>query len=419
MLEIGNDQVRLHLTWSRDMSSKKRPGDGLGEGDAWLAAVATAAAKDSGAPVELLGEYLPMLAAATVSGRRPHARDLDAVGLIGRRAAEEGIPPGRVVDLYLSAAWRAWRQLPVVARSRDSEVVRGAAEAVLRVVDDAVAALVEGFQEARRQMIRREEALRQELVDDLLRGGADVAGLVERAEPFGIDLGRPHQVLIAAPASEDRTALEAAGLALERSMLDQFGDRNVLIASKEGRIVVLAPADDSGPRARSQARDVAGFVHSRLSDLRGGARWRVAAGRAYPGAYGIARSYEEARESLALSERLQSAAPIVRSRELLVYRVLARDHAAIVDLADTVLAPLRQARGGPEPLLETLEAYLAAGEVATEAARRLHLSVRAVTYRLGRIRELTGYDPAAPLDRLTLYNAVLGARLIGWPTESA
>jgi sugar diacid utilization regulator len=246
-----------------------------------------------------------------------------------------------------------------------------------------------------------------------------VAGLVERAEPFGIDLGRPHQVLIAAPASEDRTALEAAGLALERSMLDQFGDRNVLIASKEGRIVVLAPADDSGPRARSQARDVAGFVHSRLSDLRGGARWRVAAGRAYPGAYGIARSYEEARESLALSERLQSAAPIVRSRELLVYRVLARDHAAIVDLADTVLAPLRQARGGPEPLLETLEAYLAAGEVATEAARRLHLSVRAVTYRLGRIRELTGYDPAAPLDRLTLYNAVLGARLIGWPTESA
>ena len=66
---------------------------------------------------------------------------------------------------------------------------------------------------------------------------------------------------------------------------------------------------------------------------------------------------------------------------------------------------------------EADEAYLAAGEVATEAARRLHLSVRAVTYRLGRIRELTGYDLSVPLDRLTLYNAVLGARLIGWPTD--
>lgn len=200
-------------------------------------------------------------------------------------------------------------------------------------------------------------------------------------------------------------------------MLDNIGDRNVLIATKEGHIVVVAPADDRGSSARSQAGDVAGFVHGRLRSLRGGGPWRVAAGRAYPGAYGIARSYEEAREALALSDRLGSAAPIVRSRELLVYRVLARDHAAIADLADTVLTPLGRARGGAEPLLETLEAYLAAGEVATEAARRLHLSVRAVTYRLGRIRELTGYDPAVPLDRLTLYNAVLGARLIGWPAD--
>jgi sugar diacid utilization regulator len=389
------------------------------QADSWLAKVAVAAAKDSGAPVELLGEYLTMLAAATVSGKRPQARELDAVGLIGRRAAEDGIPSGRVVDLYLSAAWRAWRQLPIVARSDDSEVVRDAAEAVLRVVDDAVAALVEGFQTARRQMIRREEALRRELVDDLLRGDADVAGLVERAEPFGIDLGRSHQILLAAPASDDRPALEAATLSLERSMLDNFGDRNVLIAMKDGQIVVLAPADETGPGSRPETRDVAQFVHGRLTMLRTGAPWRVAAGRDYPGAYGIARSYEEARESLALSGRLDSAAPVIRARELLVYRVLARDHAAIADLVNTVLIPLTHARGGAEPLLATLEAYLAAGEVATEAARRLHLSVRAVTYRLGRIRDLTGYDLAVPLDRLTLYNAVLGARLIGWPAEPA
>jgi sugar diacid utilization regulator len=385
--------------------------------DGWLDKVAVAAAKDSGAPVELLGEYLTMLAAATVSGRRPQTHELDAVGLIGRRAAEDGIPSGRVVDLYLSAAWRAWRQLPIVSRSRDSEVVRDAAEAVLRVVDDAVAALVEGFQTARRQMIRREEAMRRELVDDLLRGDADVAGLVERAEPFGIDLGRSHQILLAAPAGGVRPALEAAALTLERSMLDGFGDRNVLIAMKEGQIVVLAPADETGPGGRPETRDVAAFVHGRLAALRTDSSWRVSAGRAYSGAYGIARSYEEARESLTLSERLGSAASVVRARELLVYRVLARDHAAIADLVNTVLTPLTQARGGVEPLLETLEAYLAAGEVATDAARLLHLSVRAVTYRLGRIRELTGYDPAVPLDRLTLYNAVLGARLIGWPSD--
>jgi DNA-binding PucR family transcriptional regulator len=44
--------------------------------------------------------------------------------------------------------------------------------------------------------------------------------------------------------------------------------------------------------------------------------------------------------------------------------------------------------------------------------------VRAVTYRLDRVRELTGFDPADPADRFSLHAAVLGARLIGWP-ESA
>jgi DNA-binding PucR family transcriptional regulator len=53
--------------------------------------------------------------------------------------------------------------------------------------------------------------------------------------------------------------------------------------------------------------------------------------------------------------------------------------------------------------------------VAAEAARRLRLSVRAVTYRLERIHKLTGTDPADPVHRYTLQTAVIGARLLGWP----
>jgi len=38
-----------------------------------------------------------------------------------------------------------------------------------------------------------------------------------------------------------------------------------------------------------------------------------------------------------------------------------------------------------------------------------------VTYRLQRIRTLTGYDPSDPADRFTLQAAVLGARALDWP----
>ena len=63
---------------------------------------------------------------------------------------------------------------------------------------------------------------------------------------------------------------------------------------------------------------------------------------------------------------------VVHARDLLVHRVLGRDQAAIVDLVRDVLTPLDQVRGGARVLLETLQAYFDAGEVATEAARRLH-----------------------------------------------
>jgi sugar diacid utilization regulator len=399
------------------MTAARRSGKTEDTSDAaWLVAVSEAAAKDAGVSADLLGGYLPMLADATVAGRRPHQRELDAVNVLGRQAAEQGIPTSSVVDLYLSAAWRLWRELPRISRSNDSEVVRAAAEAVLRVLDDAVAALVEGYQAAQRQMIRREVSLRRELVDDLIRGDADVAGLLERAEPFGLDLGQSHVITLAAP-SERLPDTEMAVSSLERMILDHFGDRDVLVASKDGMLVVLSPTAPllTSVRKRAPRGDLAELVHSQLEQLPAGSPWRVASGRPYPGAYGVARSYEEAREAIALADRLTLEAPIVRTRDFLVYRVLVRDHVAIRDLVHDALSPLLEARGGAQPLLDTLEAYFAAGEVATEAARKLNLSVRAVTYRLDRVKEITGHDPADPIDRFTLYTAVLGARLLGWP----
>jgi DNA-binding PucR family transcriptional regulator len=41
--------------------------------------------------------------------------------------------------------------------------------------------------------------------------------------------------------------------------------------------------------------------------------------------------------------------------------------------------------------------------------------VRAVTYRLDRVRRLTGHDPTQSTQRFTLHAAVLGAKLLGWP----
>ncbi|MGI8459491.1 MAG: PucR family transcriptional regulator [Propionibacteriaceae bacterium] len=386
--------------------------DGL---QAWLAVVARTAAADANAPIELLGEYLDILADAALTGRRPQKQELSSVRRLGQRAAEEGVDANRAVDLYLSAAWRLWQGIPSLLTSpREREKIRAAAEAVLRVITDAVEVLVEGHQDARRQMIRQEESARREFVDDLLRGDADVSRLVERAEPFGLDLGRSHQVLLAAPATSP-TSLERAAVVMERLIVDHFGDRDVLVATKDDLLVMLVPGELRNVVSGVQVADPAGFAHTQLRRYVTHDQWRVAGGRAFPGAYGVARSYEEAREALLLARRLRLGESVVPVRDLLVYRVLGRDQAALVDLVHALLPPLTKARGGAEPLLQTLETFFAAGGVTTETARRLHLSVRTVTYRLARVRTLTGHDPADPGQRLALHMAVLGARLLDWP----
>ena len=389
--------------------------------EAWLVRVAEGASADAGGvSSEFLAGYLSMLADAATHGRFPGRSELDAVRLQGRRAAQGEVPVGRGVDLYLSAARRVWAELPAVIRERDNKAVRAAAEAVLQVVDDAVASFAEGHAEAGRELVRKEETLRRELVDDLLRGDAHLSELVGRAEPFGLDLTRAHQVALAQPGQR-LPSIGAATSALERVILDRFGDRDVLVATKDGLVVIIALADATGAPATSLGLATTGSlgktVHGELSRLRRGSPWRVAVGRAHPGAYGIARSYEEAREGLTMANRMHLDRPIVETRDLLTYRVLARDQPALTDLVYSVLHPLRQARGGPGPLVETLAAYFECGCVATTAAARLHLSVRAVTYRLDRVKALTGFDPLDPAHRFTLQAAVLGAKLLDWPEK--
>ena len=115
-------------------------------------------------------------------------------------------------------------------------------------------------------------------------------------------------------------------------------------------------------------------------------------------------SYREAAGALDLADRLDLKHDVVKAADLLVFPVLLRDRSAIDDLVTSVLSPLLDARGGPEPLLDTLEAVFAAQGNQTAAARRLGISTRAVTYRLQRIRHLTGFSPDDPTQRFTLRN---------------
>ena len=309
---------------------------------AWLVDIAEGASRDAGGlPLDLFGQYLPVLTNAAISGSRPSPDELEAVSELGRRAAGLGISAGRVVKLYLSAARRLADDLPMVLRLRDRDAVCAATTAVLHVVDQTIAALAEGYAIAHRDLVRHDEGLRRELIDDLLRGDSDLGAVVDRAEPFGLDLARIHQVVLAAPSNRLPDTAGAIS-ALEAVVFDRLGDRDVLVGSKQGLLVVLAPIEppSAGPVSDMHViNDLGQIIYAELSHLPRGCPWRVAVGRAHPGLYGIARSYGEARESLTMAARLHLNRPILNFHDLLIYRVLLRDQPAIVDLVQAVLEP--------------------------------------------------------------------------------
>jgi sugar diacid utilization regulator len=386
-----------------------------------LLAIAAAAADGSGGlDAGLLADFLPALLAATGSTAGLRRRELAAFRDAGRRAAAGGVALRALVRLYLSAAWRLWPKLPAVRNAEaDPAAVVRSGEAMLRAIDDAVGALSEGYQLARRELVSAQTASRREFVDDLLLGGAQAyAGLVERAGLFGLTLAGPHAVVVVRADTPFAESAPAAAL-LERSILGSKADADALVTTKDGDLVVIFAAPDRPAidqvldgLTRSLPSTGSGVQLHRKADV---GAWRMGVGRAQQGPGGVRLSFEEAREALLLGAELAGSELILEAADLLIHRVLIRDQSAMQDLVDTVLTPLSAARGGAEPLLRTLEAYFEAGGNASLAARSLHLSVRALTYRLAKIAELTGRDPTNATHRFELQTAVAGARLLGWP----
>lgn len=336
----------------------------------------------TGVPADLLGGYLVVLTGSAASGRLPDRSDVDALRECGALAAVRGIPLRMLVDACLLAA----------------DLTAGATFGAVR---RSLAAYAEGYENAQLTAIRREDEARREFVDDLLQGRADA----QRAEHFGLRLAEAYVVAVAR-GSSPLAAEDPLIRRIEQELVARFGSHNILVAVREGLLVCAVPA--------SLAAATGEFTHHVRSSL---PVWRVGVGRSHHGPGGIVTSFREAAAAIDLGERLGLRAQVLKAADLLVFPVLLRDRTAIVDLVGTVLGPLTEARGGPEPLLETLEAIFASQGNHTAAARRLGISTRAITYRLERIRRLTGFSPTDATQRFTLETAVLGARLLDWPDQ--
>jgi hypothetical protein len=178
--------------------------------------------------------------------------------------------------------------------------------------------------------------------------------------------------------------------------------------------------------ARRLGVEVIGGVHGdRLVVVLGGANDALAATEKMLAAYGegpvvvsasvphLDEATQAARAALAgfrAAPAWPAAPRPVLASDLLPERALAGDVDARRALRQDVYGALERAGG---ELLDTLDAFFAAGGVLESAARALFVHPNTVRYRLRRIGDITGFAPLNPRDIFTLRVAVALGRLTG------
>ena len=302
------------------------------------------------------------------------------------------------------------QQLPMLAA--DERERRLLVEGILRFgreIAFAAATVYAGAAESRGAWDARLEAL---VVDGVVRGEpADV--LVSRSSALGWDAQRPVTVMIGAappdPRGEHLAALRATATRLGRAvLLGVQGARLVAVVSGalDTRIgTTTATGLTASNRCPDTDTDAQDPPEVTLAASFGPGPVIIG-----PVAADLAGAHDSARDALAglrAAPGWPSAPRPVPAAGLLPERALAGDPNAHAQLVADVVEPLTEAGG---ELIRTLAHYLEGGGALESCARALFVHPNTVRYRLRRVSEVTGYNPADPRGALALRLALIIGR---------
>lgn len=294
----------------------------------------------------------------------------------------------QTVEMVRTATDVFEQQLPSVATTPAE--LTALTEAVLRYgreIAFAAATFYASAAESRGAWDARLEAL---VVDGVVRGDPEES-LLSRASALGWDPTAPATVLVGIPPVETGpSAVVGVRAAAARN------GRDALVGVQGARLVAVLSG--AVPTGRALTQVTACFAPG-----------PVVVGPHAATLGGAHRSAVEALAGLRAVPAWPGAPRPVAAADLLPERVLDGDPYAERALVETVVRPLEESGG---VLGATLDAYLEAGGAVESSARALFVHANTVRYRLRRITEVTGLDPATPRGAHVLRTARAVGRLV-------
>jgi len=305
------------------------------------------------------------------------------------RRAQQGVPLDVVLSTYHVAAHVGWEVMASVAEPEDVPALLATVPALLRYLSVAVPS-VAGSYLAEQQALHAERREAGRALVAALLTGREAEPLAER---IGLELSSHHVVLAvrveALPLAEGATAPDArlAVHGLVRRLRAELPKHALSALDHDGGTVLLPTSAETLDAELEEAAALIRNLH-------------VAAGTGLVGGIAAAESREDvptaARQAADIAELAQR---------------LGRPSGAYV--LDDVLLEYQLCRPGPgrkrlarvldrlaehPDLLHTLRVFINSDHNRHRTADELHLHRNTLNYRLRRISELTGYNPADPTD---------------------
>ena len=280
------------------------------------------------------------------------------------------------------------------------------------------AARVLGIELAKQRAVTEAQLrLQGDFLDDLLSGSyPSEEAMLARARWMGHDLGRPHVLL--AVSLDDLADRESGSQRLQATDLVRTEVLRLapgaLLRERQDRLAVALPR--TSPPTSEEALELAERLRRRIAGLLASGHVTVGVGRHHPGIAGLAFSYREAEQALAIGRALLGGDRSVHFEHLGVQRLLfqLRDNPELASFYDDLLGKLQahDERQGAE-LVNTLEAFFECHGNHVRTAQRLHLHRNTLLYRLDRAKLVLGVDLDDAETRLALQVALKIGRVIG------
>lgn len=265
-----------------------------------------------------------------------------------------------------------------------------------------------------RRQIEAEGQARDDFLSDLLNNHRDVTQLARRGLPFGVDLSEPHVLVrLTVESGEGHPHASVARRLVVGDLARRLGTDEPPATTLPGAVVVLVRLGEAVATPEEVRAHVAAVADSLVLRVR--VRGAVVSAECrepeeFPRAHRELREIEELARSFGWERR------VVTVDELGLFRVVVSSGRVreAVRFADELVRPVRDHDGTDGALLTTWRAFLAAEARVQRVAVDLGVHENTVRYRLGRVREITGKDPAALDTLLTARVAFQVLELAGW-----